>query len=446
MELSQTPSLTTLLVFENTINKELIRTLHVYRLDNEEEHEVEREFVFRKDAPYVEMAATPLLRLQGFRPQDLFEGRVLGTLDSLIPQNGIFFLFLFQDYYAVTIDMCMQTEEARIDQKKHKPLLRNASTSSIIVDSYYCDVSLHAVDMSQQRISQEKSLMECNVVNISLPIASFSMFDTLISLSWPLPSLALILNNFNATSSSLLSNLTNAFSRKCRLPHDWQIVQFGSRNPKLKSIPSLANDLQKISQRDCSTEERGSSGESSKETYTEVGHNHCQSKRSLPVLDQDLNCLPNSVATSEILKSQQIEQSATGDAAKKRKRADSKDIARIALEDLAKYFDLPIVEASRNLNIGLTVLKRKCREFGIPRWPHRKIKSLDGLIRDLQEEADKRQEEDEAAAFAVEKRRMMLESERESIERDPFIELKSETKRFRQDIFKRRHKARALKS
>lgn len=69
---------------------------------------------------------------------------------------------------------------------------------------------------------------------------------------------------------------------------------------------------------------------------------------------------------------------------KKKKRAASKDIARIALSDLAKYFDLPIVEASRNLKVGLTVLKKKCREFGIPRWPHRKIKSLDGLIRDLQ--------------------------------------------------------------
>lgn len=69
---------------------------------------------------------------------------------------------------------------------------------------------------------------------------------------------------------------------------------------------------------------------------------------------------------------------------KKKKRAASKDIARIALSDLAKYFDLPIVEASRNLKVGLTVLKKKCREFGIPRWPHRKIKSLDSLIRDLQ--------------------------------------------------------------
>ena len=40
----------------------------------------------------------------------------------------------------------------------------------------------------------------------------------------------------------------------------------------------------------------------------------------------------------------------------------------------------------------------------------------------------------------------MLQNERESIERTPFRELESETKRFRQDVFKRRHKARALVS
>lgn len=69
---------------------------------------------------------------------------------------------------------------------------------------------------------------------------------------------------------------------------------------------------------------------------------------------------------------------------KKKKRAASKHVAELSLEDLSKYFGLTIVEASRNLNIGLTVLKKKCREFGIPRWPHRKIKSLDSLIHDLQ--------------------------------------------------------------
>lgn len=68
----------------------------------------------------------------------------------------------------------------------------------------------------------------------------------------------------------------------------------------------------------------------------------------------------------------------------KKRRAAPKDIARIALADLAKYFDLPITEASKSLKVGLTVLKKKCREFGIPRWPHRKIKSLDRLISNLQ--------------------------------------------------------------
>lgn len=68
---------------------------------------------------------------------------------------------------------------------------------------------------------------------------------------------------------------------------------------------------------------------------------------------------------------------------KQKRRAATDHVASIALTDLAKYFDLPIVEAARNLKIGLTVLKKKCREFGIPRWPHRKIKSLDTLIHDL---------------------------------------------------------------
>ncbi|MBA0824317.1 hypothetical protein Goarm_020994 [Gossypium armourianum] len=325
MDLSQGPCLTTLVVFENTINKELIRSLHVYRLENGEENEVEREFVFRKDGPYVETAAAPLLLLQGVPAHELFEGRVIGL--------------------------------------------------------WLCSFAFHAHRLPR-----------------------FFFIPSLLSIS---------------------------------------------RNPKLKSIPTLANDLQLIFQRGCGTEDRGPSRELSKETCTRDGDNHYHLKRSLLVLDQDLNCLPNSGANSELLKSRQTEQNATGKTAggavKKKKRADSKDVARIALEDLAKYFDLPIVEASRNLNVGLTVLKRKCREFGIPRWPHRKIKSLDGLIRDLQEEAEQRQQ-DEAAAYAVAKRRMMLETEKESIEKEPFIELKSETKRFRQDIFKRRHKARALKN
>jgi hypothetical protein len=45
---------------------------------------------------------------------------------------------------------------------------------------------------------------------------------------------------------------------------------------------------------------------------------------------------------------------------------------------------MPITQASKELKVGLTVLKKRCREFGIPRWPHRKMKSLDSLIQNIQ--------------------------------------------------------------
>jgi hypothetical protein len=68
----------------------------------------------------------------------------------------------------------------------------------------------------------------------------------------------------------------------------------------------------------------------------------------------------------------------------KQRRAQREYIASLTLGDIAQYFHLPIREASRTLRIGLSILKKKCRQYGIPRWPHRKIKSLDSLIQDLE--------------------------------------------------------------
>lgn len=53
-------------------------------------------------------------------------------------------------------------------------------------------------------------------------------------------------------------------------------------------------------------------------------------------------------------------------------------------------------------------------------------------------------EEDKASAVAIAKRRRMIENEKENIEKMPFLDIQRETKRFRQDIFKRRHRARFL--
>lgn len=68
----------------------------------------------------------------------------------------------------------------------------------------------------------------------------------------------------------------------------------------------------------------------------------------------------------------------------KKPRANRKLIDSITLVDIAKCFHLPIREASKTLKIGVSILKRKCRKYGIPRWPHRKIKSLESLINDLE--------------------------------------------------------------
>ncbi|KAH0900725.1 hypothetical protein HID58_040228 [Brassica napus] len=168
-----------------------------------------------------------------------------------------------------------------------------------------------------------------------------------------------------------------------------------------------------------------------------------QAKPERFALKQDLNCLPDSETESEKSEDDQTEQSESDVRTEifKKRRTPSQHVAGLCLEDLSKYFGVPIVEASRKLNVGLTVLKKKCREFGIPRWPHRKIKSLDSLIHDLQEEAEKQQEKNKAAAMVVAKKQKKLEREMRNIVERPFMEIQIETKRFRQDNFKKRHRA-----
>ena len=53
---------------------------------------------------------------------------------------------------------------------------------------------------------------------------------------------------------------------------------------------------------------------------------------------------------------------------------------QLSKDDIAQTFHLPIERAARSLGVGLTVLKRQCREFGISRWPFRKMKSLERML------------------------------------------------------------------
>lgn len=55
----------------------------------------------------------------------------------------------------------------------------------------------------------------------------------------------------------------------------------------------------------------------------------------------------------------------------------------LEFDDIKKHFNVPITLAAKRLNVGLTLLKRRCRELKITRWPHRKLKSLVLLIDNL---------------------------------------------------------------
>ena len=50
------------------------------------------------------------------------------------------------------------------------------------------------------------------------------------------------------------------------------------------------------------------------------------------------------------------------------------------LEKLRSVFHLPINDAATALGMGVTVLKKLCRDRGIKRWPFRKLSSVDKLI------------------------------------------------------------------
>eukprot|EP00004_Rigifila_ramosa_P015881 TRINITY_DN3728_c0_g1_i1.p1 TRINITY_DN3728_c0_g1~~TRINITY_DN3728_c0_g1_i1.p1 ORF type:complete len:452 (-),score=100.01 TRINITY_DN3728_c0_g1_i1:222-1529(-) len=60
------------------------------------------------------------------------------------------------------------------------------------------------------------------------------------------------------------------------------------------------------------------------------------------------------------------------------------DGTTITLDDLAQRFHMRINDVAKELRVCTTVLKKVCRRYGIPRWPHRKIKSMDKSIETLE--------------------------------------------------------------
>lgn len=53
----------------------------------------------------------------------------------------------------------------------------------------------------------------------------------------------------------------------------------------------------------------------------------------------------------------------------------------LGLADLSANFHVPINTAARNLGVCVTVLKQVCRELGVQRWPYRKVKKIDDMVK-----------------------------------------------------------------
>uniref|UniRef100_A0A7S0SNS2 RWP-RK domain-containing protein n=1 Tax=Mantoniella antarctica TaxID=81844 RepID=A0A7S0SNS2_9CHLO len=121
------------------------------------------------------------------------------------------------------------------------------------------------------------------------------------------------------------------------------------------------------------------------------------------------------------------------------KRRPLRCAAEITQEELSSCFHLPSEAACRKLGIGLTVLKRQCRKFGIKRWPFRKMKSLDRLITNVQ-----------AGISPGDQNRMLvksveeLEEQKRRMEGCQVLDLDENTKRLQQAYSKANHKARRM--
>ncbi|CAA2939356.1 Hypothetical predicted protein [Olea europaea subsp. europaea] len=110
----------------------------------------------------------------------------------------------------------------------------------------------------------------------------------------------------------------------------------------------------------------------------------------------------------------------------------------LSRDTISQYFYMPITQAAKELNVGLTLLKKRCRELGIRRWPHRKLMSLRTLIKNVQELGQEEGEGKLRDAIQI------LEQERKLMEEMPDIQLEDKTKRLRQACFKVNYKKRKL--
>ena len=96
------------------------------------------------------------------------------------------------------------------------------------------------------------------------------------------------------------------------------------------------------------------------------------------------------------------------------KRQTSEDVAaRLPLEILERYYHVPLNIAANQLKVSLTMLKKLCRTYGVKRWPHRQVSSLDKTTSRLEEKIKARKDSGKEAPSL--KRKLTQAKKRRSV-------------------------------
>ncbi|GJN22261.1 hypothetical protein PR202_gb09814 [Eleusine coracana subsp. coracana] len=114
----------------------------------------------------------------------------------------------------------------------------------------------------------------------------------------------------------------------------------------------------------------------------------------------------------------------------------------LTFELVSRHFCMPVNQAAKELNVGVTSLKLTCRKLGIPRWPHRKVKILQTLIDDVQElEKDTDEQVDGDRTRRVVE---MLQQTKKLIEERPAMMLDKKTMQLRQACLREKSRRKKL--
>jgi len=62
----------------------------------------------------------------------------------------------------------------------------------------------------------------------------------------------------------------------------------------------------------------------------------------------------------------------------RRKRSSS-----LQFDEIKKHFYVPQTTAAKNMNVGLTLFRKRCKELEITKWPYIKFKIVMSLINDF---------------------------------------------------------------